>query len=74
MPIELVDESDIKSETKVPIKAQSSGGILKIVSREDTVSCERSGAGMTNDCVLCENLNKKIFDKCTNKYASLDGL
>ena len=82
MPLELVDESevklhikrDIKDEIKEEIKGEIKGevkgtkGVINLVSKNDVANCERAGLGMTDNCTLCGMLNKEIFGRCKNKY------
>lgn len=34
----------------------------------EEISCERTKKGMTNNCSLCQNINKDIFIKCQTRY------
>lgn len=38
-----------------------------MVSCEE-ISCERTKKGMTDNCSLCQDINKDIFIKCQTKY------
>lgn len=77
-----VKKSETKREVKRPEMGDSlhtprgidiireSGGIkkLEIVSREDTVECERTKNGMSDNCSMCQALNSEMFRRCTNKW------
>lgn len=70
MPLELIDESEVKSIRETPKKIENIK--LKIISKEDVVSCERTKHGMVNNCAVCQILNKEFFSGCNNKW-SYDG-
>lgn len=61
--IELVDKSDTRKASE---KVKKSG--LEFVAKERIINCERQIDGMTNNCVLCNELTKDRFDRCPNKY------
>lgn len=69
-------ESEVSEMRKDPVQESDTrkvGGQVKrpgleFIAKERIVSCERQKMGMTNDCVLCRELSKEIFDRCTNKY------
>jgi hypothetical protein len=63
--IELVDKSDTR---KVGGKVKKPG--VEFIAKERIVNCERNRSGMTNNCVLCKELNNDIFSRCSNRYRS----
>lgn len=61
--IELVDKSDVRKVGEKVKKPE-----LEFVVKERIIKCERQRAGMINNCVLCKELNKDTFNRCSNKY------
>lgn len=80
MNIELVDASDIKKPLgqRYDIKeypgekCQTKKVPMEIIPKDmiscEEVNCERTKLGMTDNCVICENINKDIFVRCKTKY------
>lgn len=61
--MEFVDKSETRKSSE---KVKKSG--LEFVAKERIINCERQRDGMTNNCVLCKELTKDRFDRCSNKY------
>ena len=67
--IELIKKSDVRKDPKIAEKEKKSG--LEFLAKEKVFTCERSKAGMTNNCAICKELSRYIFDRCPNKYGGL---
>lgn len=73
MTLELIDESEVKPTIReTPKKIKNVSNKLKIIPKEDVKSCERARNGMTDNCTICQVLNKEFFSRCNNKW-SYDG-
>jgi len=68
VPLELIDESEVKPTREIPKKIKNVDIKLSIIPKEDVRSCERVKNGMVNDCAICQALNKEFFDRCNNKW------
>jgi len=80
MDIKLVDASDIKKPLgeryyikehpgeRCQIKKVPMEIIPKDMISCEEINCERTKLGMTDNCVICENINKDIFVRCKTKY------
>ena len=67
--IELVDKSDVREYSKDPrIVEKEKKSRFEFLAKEKVFACERTKAGMTNNCSLCKALSRDRFDKCPNKY------
>lgn len=64
--IELVNKSDVGKDPRILEKEKKSG--LEFLAKEKVFVCERTRAGMTNNCPLCKELSRDRFDRCSNKY------
>lgn len=68
MPLELIDESEVKPVRETPKKIENIEIKIKLVSKGDIKFCERVKQGAISNCAICENLNKEFFNRCKNKW------
>jgi hypothetical protein len=81
MDMQIIDASKMKQpDTKKRYDVRPSPGEKCVITKTpmellpkdmvscDDISCERTKKGMTDNCSLCQNINKDIFIKCQTKY------
>ena len=65
----LIDESEIKPDTKPNPKRMENIVKPKLVSKEDIRSCERAAKGAIGNCAMCQELNKEFFARCNSRWS-----
>ena len=68
--LDIVEESDVRKDPKIELidrKVDGKSG-LEFLAKEKIFFCERTKAGMTNNCTLCKELSRDRFNRCINKY------
>lgn len=73
--LDIVDESEVREDPKIELVGESDTrkvGVkkseLEFVAKERIASCERQRNGITNNCAICKELTRDMFDRCLNKY------
>lgn len=61
--IELVNKSDTRKVGEKVKKPE-----LEFVAKERMINCERQRAGLVDNCALCKELSRNMFDRCPNQY------
>lgn len=67
MPLELLDDSEVKPIRETPRKIEKLCQ-MEILRKKELRFCERTKSCMSSNCVLCQSLNKEFFDRCNNKW------
>lgn len=80
MNVEIIDVSEMKQPVIKRYEIKQSPGEKCLISKIpiellpkemvhcDEINCERTKLGMTDNCVICENLNREIFIRCKTRY------
>jgi hypothetical protein len=74
MSIKIIDSSEMKKvvacERDDDNRKDNKDKDLKIeiIPKSHIIHCERIKLGTINNCALCENINKDIFLRCSNKF------
>lgn len=61
--LEIVEENDMKIDSSL-----SPGCRIEIVPAADVKMCQRAKLGMTDNCAICQVLQKHLFESCKNRW------